>query len=243
MKTQPDESNLRVNITTSGSEVTVRTGEAPEVRYPQPIKIEGTLNAPSQFILGKEIVDQDTHLRIYNQDGKLELYLKDTDKDSMSVITGTLKKNPDLTRFNINSETHRYSVSDFLKFIKTQRVFFSNKAQHASLIVNMQKWNAKIETILVQENDQKGNSNFQVEQKVRAVDGLVEKFELTIPIFQGDVNLKFSVEIGLDPKNTAVLLYLYSDELFELEFTQRTKLMGEALKEFDDKKFSKVIVS
>lgn len=243
MKTQPDESNVRLNITTLGSEVIVRTGEAPEVRYPQPIRIEGTLNAPAQFLLGKETVDQETHLRIYNQDGRLELFLKDTDKDSMSVITGTLKKNPDLSKFNINSETHRYSVSDFLRFIKTQRVFFSNKAQHASLISNMQKWNAKIETILVQENDQKGNSNFQVEQKVRAVEGLVEKFELTIPIFQGDVNLKFSVEIGLDPKNTAVLLYLYSDELFELEFTQRTKLMSEALKEYDNKKFSKVIVS
>lgn len=234
---------MKIEVNATGNEITLRKGEAEPIRYPQPIKIDGTINAPAQLLKGKEVKDQDTHLRIYNQEGKLELYLNDTDDKSLSIITGSLKKNPDLARFQINSDNYRYSVSDFLRFIKTQRVFFSNKPQHASLIANMQKWNAKIETILVQENDQKGNSNFQVEQKVRAVEGLVEKFELTIPIFQGDVNLKFSVEIGLDPKNTAVLLYLYSDELFELEFTQRAKLMNEALKEFDDKKFSKVIIS
>lgn len=236
---------MKLNVTPSpdGKEIVIRKGEAAPVRYPEPIKIDGTINAPAQFLLGKEVKDQDTHLRIYSQEGRLELYLNDTDDKSKSIITGSLKKNPDLTNFKINSETHRYTVSDFLRFIKTQRFFFSNKAQHASLIANMQKWNAKIETILVQENDQKGNSNFQVEQKVRAVEGLVDKFELTIPIYQGDVNLKFSVEIGLDPKNQAVLLYLFSDELFELELTQKAKLMSEALKEFEDKKFSKVVVS
>lgn len=242
MKPQPEDANIRVNVTPSGNEVTIRTGEAPEVRYPQPIKIEGTLNAPAQFLLGKETVDQDTHLRIYGQDGRLELYLKDTDKDSMSVIIGALKKNPDMLEFKINTE-HRYTVSDFLKYVKTRRYFFTNPSEHAKLVANMQKWNAKIETMLVQENDQKGNSNFQIEQKVKAVEGLVEKFDLTMPIYQGDGNLKFSVEIGLDPRNTAVLIYLYSDELHELEVRQKEKLMGEALKEFDDKKFSKVIVS
>lgn len=236
------EETLRVNVTAQGSEVTVRTGEAPEVRYPTPIIINGILNAPSQFLIGKEVIDQETHLRIYNQEGKLELYLKDTDKESMSVITGALKKNPDLVDFKINND-HRYSISDFLRFIKTKRYFFTNPSDHAKLVANMQKWGAKIETVLVQENDNKGNSNFQIEQKVRAVEGLVDKFSLSIPIFQGDAALKFNVEIGLDPKNTAVLLYLYSDELFELELTRREKLMGEALKEFEDKKFSKVVVS
>ena len=233
---------MKVEVNATGNEITVRKGEAAPIRFPEPIKIDGTLNAPAQFLLGKDVNDQETHLRIYGQEGKLELYLKDTDDKSKSIITGALKKNPDLAEFKINGE-HRYTVSDFLRFIKTKRVFFTNPSDHAKLVTNMQKWGAKIETVLVQENDQKGNSNFQIEQKVRAVEGLVEKFSLSIPIFQGDVNLKFNVEIGLDPKNTAVLIYLYSDELFELEYTQRAKLMSEALKEFEDKKFSKVTIS
>jgi len=233
---------VKLNVGPGGNDVTIRKGEAAPIRYPEPIKIDGTLNAPAQFLAGKEVIDQETHLRIYGQEGKLELYIKDTDKESKSVITGSLKKNPDLAEFKINGE-HRYTVSDFLKFIKSRRFFFTNPSDHAKLVTNMQKWGAKIETVLVQENDQKGNSNFQIEQKVRAVEGLVDKFSLSIPIFQGDVALKFNVEIGLDPKNTAVLIYLYSDELFELEMTQRAKLMSEALKDFDDKKFSKVIIS
>lgn len=182
-------------------------------------------------------------MRIFNQQGELELHLFDTDKDSKSVITGSLKKNTDLAEFQINSLTYRFDVAGFLRFIKTKSFFFANKEQHKKLINNMQTWNAKIETVLNQANDQKGNSNFQIEQKVRAVEGFVDKFELNIPIFQGDVSLKFTVEIGLDPKNTAVNLYLFSDELFELEIKQREKLMKEALTEFDGYLFSKVVVS
>lgn len=234
--------DLKLQIAKDG-EYIIRTGDAADVKYPKPITISGVIDAPSQFLKGKSVVDQDTHIRIYNQEGKIELYVKDTDNDSMSIITGALKKNADLAEFQINSLTHRYDVSTFLKFIKMKRYFFANKEQHAKLIGNLQAWNAKIETTLAQANDQKGNSNFQIEQKVRAVDGFMDKFELNIPIYQGDVALKFTVEIGIEPKNTAVMLYLFSDELFELEISQRDLLMKTALKEFSESKFSKVVVS
>lgn len=222
---------------------TIRQGEAEPIKHEKSISIEGTIDAPAQFLNGKDIDAKKTHLRIYNQQGKLELYVQDTDPNTTHTITGSLKKNADLSEFNINSLTHRWGVSDFLRFVKTKRYFFANKEQHAKLITNMQSWNAKIETTLAQSNDQKGNSNFQIEQKVRAVEGFVDKFDLNIPIYQGDVNLKFTVEIGLDPKNTSVQIYLFSDELFELEMTQRAVLMKAALSEMAEQTFSKVIVS
>lgn len=235
-----DKLNVQIN---GPGEYTVRHGEAEDIRYAKPILITGTIDVGSQFLKGKENNPLHTHLRIYKQEGRLELYINDTDPNSMHLIIGQLKLNADLAEFQINSLTHRFSVSDFLRFIKTKRVFFSNKDQHAALIKNMQAWSAKIETVLIQANDQKGNSNFQVEQKVRAVDGFVDKFELNIPIYQGDVALKFTVEIGLDPKNTAVNLYLFSDELFELQVTQREKLINEAIGEYRDYTFSKVHIS
>jgi hypothetical protein len=222
---------------------TIRQGEAEPIKHEKSISITGVLDSPSQFLKGKDIDSKKSHLRIYQQEGKLELYIQDTDPNTNHVITGVLKKNSNLSDFQINSLTHRWSVADFLRFIKQNRFFFANKEQHSKLIVNMQSWNAKIETVLAQSNDQKGNSNFQIEQKVRAVDGFVDKFELNIPIYQGDVSLKFTVEIGLDPKNTAVQIYLFSDELFELEMTQRALLMKSALSEFDSYEFSKVIIS
>lgn len=233
---------LNVKPTAPG-DYTIRYGEAEEIKHERSIEISGVLDAPGQFLKGKTIDDTKSHLKIYHQDGKLELIIGDTDPHTTHRITGSLTKNKYLSAFNINSLTHRWSVSDFLRFVKENRFFFSNKDQHSKLISNMQAWNSKIETVLVHANDQKGNSNFQIEQKVRAVDGFTDKFELNIPIFQGDVSVKFSVEIGLEPKNTAILIYLFSDELFELEITQRATLMKAALAEMEGQKFSKVVIN
>lgn len=233
---------LEPKLLTPG-DYTIRTGEAAEIRYAEPIKITGVIDAPAQFLKGKTIDELNTHIRISNQEGVITLYVNDTDDKSMHVVTGSLTKNKDLSEFQINSPTHRFPVDTFLRFIKTKRYFFKNKEQHGKLVANMQSWNAKIETVLVNANDQKGNSNFQIEQKVRAVEGFVDKFDLRIPIYQGDVAMDFTVEIGLDPKNTAVNLYLFSDELFELEMTRRASLMDAALKEMESYNFSKVVVS
>lgn len=222
---------------------TIRHGEAEPIRHDKSISIDGVIDAPAQFLKGKKVDDDKCHLRIYGQTGKLELYVQDTDPNTMHVVTGSLKKNADLAEFQINHATHRWIVSDFLRFIKTKRYFFANKDQHSKLVTNMQSWSAKIETVLVQANDQKGNSNFVIEQKVRAVEGFTDRFELMIPIYQGDVALKFTVEIGLDPKNTAVNIYLFSDELFELEMTQRATLIKHAVDDLSDHNFSKVVVS
>lgn len=237
-----DELNVKIENSVPG-DYTIRHGEAEPIKHDKSISISGVLDAPSQFLKGKTIEADKAHLRIYQQEGKLELYIQDTDPHTQHIITGSLKKNTNLCDFNINSLTHRWNVADFLRFVKQNKYFFANKEQHSRLITNMNAWNAKIETVLVQANDQKGNSNFQIEQKVRAVDGFIDRFELNIPIYQGDVSLKFTVEIGLEPKNTAVLIYLFSDELFELEITQRAVLMKAALSEMEKETFSKVIIS
>lgn len=234
--------NLNLKIENPGI-YTIREGEAPAVQYPKPIVITGILDAPAQYLKGKKITDETSHIRIYNQQGTIELYVNDTDPNSMHIIKGSLTPSKDLAEFKINNDTHRWDVAGFLRFVKQRRYFFANKDQHTKLIGNMQSWNAKIETTLAQANDQKGNSNFQVEQRVRAVEGFVDRFELAIPIFQGDVVQKFTVEIGLDPKNTSVALYLFSDELFELEVIRREALMKAALDEMKDYGFSKVVVS
>src|SRR5689334_9872763 len=152
--------NEKSVITTPG-EYVLRTGEAEDVKHEKSISITGVLDAPAQFLKGKTIDPFKSHLHIYQQEGKLELYIQDTDPNTNHVITGQLKKNQNLSEFQINSLTHRWSVLDFLRFVKQNRFFFSNKEQHSRLITNMQSWNAKIETVLAQSNDQKGNSNFQ----------------------------------------------------------------------------------
>jgi hypothetical protein len=233
-----------VHPTPGENEFILRKGDALPAKADKSINIDGTLGAPLQFLTGKGDVfpTKMIHLQIYHDKGKLVLRMGDFDPYTEHVITGSLKRDSVLNSFEINSEK-RWSIQEFLKFIKTMRYYFADRAQHAALVESIQKWSVKVERVIVEHNDNKGNSNFQLETKVQAVEGLISKFDLNIPIFQGYSKYKFTVEIGLDPKNTAVQIYLISDELIELEIGVREKLIAEEVAKFDSFAFSKVVVS
>lgn len=234
--------NLSLHLTTDQKEVIIREGEALPPKAPRAIIINGTLLAPYQFKEGKDLNPRDCHIQVKKDQGIIELHVQDTDPYTEHVIRGSLTKDSVLALFGINSE-RRWSIRDFLKFIKTMRFYFADKGAHSALIESIQKWSVKIERVITEHNDQKGNSNFQLETKVQAVEGLVHKFDLTVSIFQGYPKAKFTVEIGLDPKNTEVQLYLFSDELIELEIGQREKFIYDELAMFGDFNCSKIQVS
>lgn len=227
---------------TNPGEYVILKGEALKPKEPKAINIVGTLSSPVQFLAGRDIDQKKSHLKIFNADGKLELVVNDEAAYGTHTVVGSLSKDSVLQLFAINSDK-RWTIAEFLKFIKTMRFYFADRAAHAKLIESIQKWSVKIERVIVEHNDNKGNSNFQLETKVQAVDGLVSKFDLNIPIFQGYPKVKFTVEIGLDPKNTAVMLYLISDDLIELEINAREKAIIEVLDKLKEYTFSKIVIS
>jgi hypothetical protein len=232
---------MKINLTTEQKEIVIRKGTALEPKAEKSITIKGTLQAPFQFLDGKNPDPAKSHILIAADKGEIVLHIQDTDPYTEHVITGKLEQDSILKLFAINSDK-RWSVQEFLKFIKTMRFYFSDKSAHQQLIESLQKWSIKVERVITEHNDNKGNSNFQLETKVREVE-LISKFDLTIPIFQGYEKMKFTVEIGLDPKNTAVQLYLISDEMIELEIGQREKLISSELAKFDSFACSKVYIS
>lgn len=241
-----NEQPIHLNIsdpTGEFKELIFRVGEAIPAKTPRSIIIDGTLSAPFQFLEGKKGVfeDKDIHLQIFKDKGKLVLHLRDTDPYTEHVITGALRRDSVLEQFKINTD-YRWRVSELVKFIKTMRYYFSSADEHKKLLDNLQKWSAKIETVIKEHNDQSGNSLLMLEKKVNDVD-LNRTFNVELPIFQGYDKKKFKVEIGLDPKNTSVELYLISDELIELEIGFREKLIAEEISKFDSSTFSKVIIS
>lgn len=238
-----DQEQTRINITPSGDNLTIRYGDAEEIMHPKSINITGTLRAPHQFLIGRGTFNQEqTHLIIDGKDGKLKLVLNDVDPHTTHTITGSITKDSELSSFQINS-SKRWTVRDFLKFIREKRYHFDSKDEHDKLLSNLRKWGATVETIVKEHNDNTGNSLFQLETKVQKVDGFVSAFTLNMPIFQGYPKEKFKVEIGLDPKTTGVDLYLISDDLTELEFKVKEKILSDELKNFDSYTFSKVVVS
>lgn len=236
---------MKVEILHTGDtpvkEVTIRKGNAPDVKPKRSVKLDGTLGAPFQFLEGRKVDDQNTHLQIYKSEGKLTLQIGDTDPDTTHVITGSLKKDSVLQSFGINTEK-RWTVRDFVKFIKTVAYYFSSREDHTKLVRNLQAWSVKIEKVIKEVNDNSGNSEYLLQTKVNEVE-LLSTFELTIPVYQGHSKQIFRVEIGLDPRNNAVDLYLISDQLFELEIELREWLIESAVNKFAPHTFSKVVMS
>lgn len=235
---------LNLRLEGDPKELTIRTGEAEAVKHEKSISITGTLGAPHAFFTGKkDITTPDKiHLLIYNAEGKLKLVMGDRDPWTTHEIVGSLTKDSVLQSFGINA-SKMWSVRDFVKHIKATKYYFANAEEHKILVEKLQKWSVRVEKVIVDHNDHKGNVNFQLEQKVKEVEGFVDRFTLNIPIFQGYAKLKFTVEIGFEPKNTTVDLFLISDELFELEISNREKLIAEEVGKFADTDFSKIVIS
>ena len=111
------------------SELIVRQGKAIEPPKPnKSIAITGTLGAPFQFLSGKKELngDIDIHLKIYKDQGKLELVMGDQNPDTTHTITGTLTPSNDLKEFGINT-LNQWSIRDFLFLVKKMRYFFPDK--------------------------------------------------------------------------------------------------------------------
>lgn len=238
---------LTLNLTTTGNEVILRTGEALKQGHRPPINITGTLQAPFQFYEGKkeDCLPNDCHIEIQNDNGVIKFIVEDKHPFSKSEITGVLSRDKVLESFGINTQK-RWGIQEFLKFIKTMSFYFADRSQHQTLIASLQKWRVKVERVITEHNDQKGNSDFQLQTKVQqsAEDGgLLTHFNLNIPIFQGYPKAVFQVDIGLDPRNTAVDLFLISDELIPLEIGMREKLIKDELDKFGEFPCSKIVVS
>ncbi len=231
---------LKITAVAPG-DYTFRQGDALPEKASKSINIVGTLPAPFDFLSGKIVLDAECHLKVYKDLGKLELVIQDTNPHTTHTITGQLHRNNVLESFKLNTDV-RWGTQQFLKFIKTMRYYFPNKDQHAKLVESLQKWSAKIETVLKEHQDASGNSMFQLEKKVSEV-ALVRTFDIEVAIFQGYPKERFQVEIGLDPKSTAVDIYLISDTLIELEIGKREAILAAELKKFDARTFSKVVVS
>lgn len=222
---------IKLDINAPG-EHNILFGEAEKKIYPKSVNITGVLSAPVDFLKGKlELFKKENaHLLIDRDKNALTLNLDDRNEKSPVTITGRLTPSEDLAAWSINTPT-RWTVASLLAFVRERKFFFADPMVHAKLISSLQKWNVNVEVIIKQHNDNSGNSLAQLERKVGEIE-LVKEFTLCIPIYKGYPKKTFVVNIGLDPKNTQVDFFLYSDELFFLTRSDREVLFAKEIENF-----------
>lgn len=210
------------------------------------ITISGTLSAPFDFIAGRpELVvsaKENIRLEIDNEDKELHLVILDNGPFTTHEITGKLLPFSDLLTFGINTDK-RWTVKNLINHCRMYKFYFSDRSACDAMIRSLQQFTAKLETIIKKHNDDSGNTLNSLETKLEGVD-VTRKFSLTIPIYKGYRQNKFTVDVCLEPKGGNVVEFFFiSDELALAERTEAEVIMADELKKFDGLKFSKVVVS
>lgn len=219
----------------SEGELIIRVGDAEKINPPVKLVVDGVITAPGDFWEKRKGLHdpEKTHVLINLLNGSIKLSVDENNVNS-SVISGKLSLNPELTALSINS-SKTTTVKELMGLLKMNRVFFTDKDENAKIVTNLQNWKAKIETDLEASNNHRGT-----QRNVKNIDlihTMDESFVLEIPIFKGMNPSKFKVDICIDVRDAAVVVWLESRELKELEILCRNAAI-----EIEKKRFEGVCV-
>lgn len=236
------EKEFHLNIATDKEGVIkFLTGKAEDpMPRPKSLSASGILTAPFNYYLGrKDILDQmkERCSLLISVDGKfIKLYIDDKSAVATDQITGTITDNKSLSEWAINT-AKRYTVREFVNFVKQRKYQFVNGEQANQLISELLTWHVKVEKEVKDFNDNRGNSLSSFETRITQIK-LMDHFQLNIPVFTGYPKQIFTVEIGVEPTTNGVNLFLISDELAEMMPQLIDTYIGDELKKFEDAGFN-----
>jgi hypothetical protein len=238
------EKDQKFNINVSTNEkgvITILHGKAKDPDpNPKSLSVKGTLTAPFNYYLGrKNILDQmiEKCSLLVSADNKfIQLFVDDKSGIARDEITGTLTDNKALLDWDINT-TERYSVRELVNFIRQRKYQFANSDDATQLIAELLNWHVKVENEVKAFNDNRGNSLSSFETRVTQIK-LMDRFMLNMPIYTGYPKKQFMVEIGVEPVQGGVVLFLVSDALAETQAELVDEYIGAELKKFEDAGFN-----
>lgn len=226
---------IKINIDTEQKEVTVLTGQAsePQRTYLEAIKIEGTFDAPSNFLKDKKdnYTPAQCHVTIDRVKGIIAFH-GDDKKHNKDVITGKLSVAAALVAFCINADK-TWRTTDLAKFFRMNKFHFENPAQQEALVASLTNFSAKVSSSIVQNSNNDGNAQIGFERQVSGI-AWDRVFKLNMPIFEGYEKKTFRVEVGVDPSDRSVHFFLESDELWELFDAYKAEIIAQEVAKFTE---------
>jgi hypothetical protein len=220
----------KIQITPMGSELTIREGQALPVHHPSNLSIKGTIDAPSRFFAKKKDNYDWTRGHVIVNEMSLDLIWGEHENWGGLKVTGVLEEDPALKGFGIN--THKkYHQKELSTLLKMNRIHFSDREDNRKIVSSIEKLKIKVTQEIENGNDFKGNKKQLFEQNVHHE--LLLHFTLMIPIFKGQPQKSFVVEINFDITDGNTLFWLESVDLKELMETERRAIMDEEVVKMD----------
>lgn len=210
--------------------VVERTGDAEKIFHNTSVNLSGDIKAPGNFI--EKRIDQNPALRshvLFSYRG-LFIKLKTNENHELNyTVDGKLILNPDIQKLKINT-MERMTVKTLSDLLRFNRFFFSDKDQHSSIISNLQKFRASVQSQIEQETSTRGDKKDLYDVKVNT--DLSLNFALQMPVYIGQQPKKFNVEICFDVSDRNISVWLESPELVEITQVDAIKIIDEQLSRF-----------
>lgn len=223
----------KLTIVPSNDTLVIRTGEAEKIYPPRKVNITGNIQAPGEYFKKRQPQIADklhlTHVIVDIEQLSIKLVINET-SEFAEFVSGKLEYFKEFIDFGINRQK-KYGIQELYKMLKLKRAYFQRREDHATILEQLRKFEAKTEVEFQSMNDFKGASAMKKIETCKT--NLTYNFVLSIPIFKGFEAATFPVEIEFEPHDGGIICWLVSQDLAELEIKNRDEIMEKEIKQFE----------
>lgn len=224
----------KIEVAVNGNELIIREGKAAELFPPRKVELSGNIEAPGEYFTKRkneiEPLLQKTNV-VFDEEG-LSILLTVNENDHHAItVSGKLEFFKEFLEFGIN-RNKKYTVDSLYKMLQLKRAYFKNREDHATMLDQLKKFQAKTEIEFASTNDFKGSVAFKKIEVCKT--NLTYIFTLQLPIYKGMNQYAFPVEIYFEPNDGSIICWLVSEDLAELEIKIRDEVMAEQKKIFEN---------
>lgn len=220
----------KIEVTAMGSDLTIREGVALSVHHPSNLSIKGTIDAPSRFFQKKKTNYDWTRGHVIVNEMTIELIWGEHENHGGLKVIGVLEEDPALKAFGIN--THKkYHQKELATMIKMNRIYFADRDDNRKIVSSIERLKIRVTQEIENGNDFKGNKKQLFEQNVQHE--LLLQFTLVIPIFKGQPEKSFLIEINFEITDGNTVFWLESVDLKELAEQERRSIMVKEIEKLE----------
>ncbi len=229
-------------IQPKGDTVSVLEGKALEQLHPNKLVINGQIESVNRYLAARRGTAQppkalqhiDRDLAVISVDEEAMTIKLDVDPNHPhgTIVVGKLEINPDLVPFGINKQVE-FTRDKLINLLKFSRRFFTEPGKHEQLLSAYQKLNLTGSTALKAETDTRGNKDIGFKKTIDS-SSIPTEFTLEMPIFKGQPNRKFRMEICLDATDASVRFWFESVDLVEITESDKKEIFKAQLADYLD---------
>lgn len=198
---------IKLNVQAENGELIIRSGEAPKLREPEQVSLMGTISAVSRFLANRFHVPgydwKNSRIEVNREDREIRLVANENSY-YRTTVTGRLIIAPEFERWEINTG-RQYEAKELAEFVKMNRSAFQSKSEAMQLSTQLSNLKIKTDKELEKADNNRGEMRYAITQKVIEMN-IPDAITLSLPLFKGERNETFKVEIYVNPSSFEVSL-------------------------------------